>query len=122
DAEHGAYDISAAAHWCSTTCRRATWKAVAVRSPNSVTAVTATPATPIVSPQRRSGRAPLPVLPQTPVRPARQQPLPPPSRPPAPAGQQTRSRLPPRRQSHPTDRRSTRRLTSAPRLLNSSCL
>src|ERR1700724_607845 len=31
--------ISAAAHWCSTTCRRATWKAVAVRSPNSVTAV-----------------------------------------------------------------------------------
>ena len=34
-------DISAAAHWCSTTCRRATWKAVAVRSPNSVTAVTA---------------------------------------------------------------------------------
>src|SRR5689334_14848996 len=26
-------DISAAAHWCSTTCRRATWKAVAVRSP-----------------------------------------------------------------------------------------
>src|SRR6202030_834806 len=41
---------------------------------------------------------------------------------PAPAGQQTRSRLPPRRQRHPTDRRSTRRLTSAPRLLNSSCL
>src|SRR6202011_1074335 len=52
----------------------------------------------------------------------RQCPLPPPPRPPAPAGQQTRSRLPPRRQSHPTDRRSTRRLTSAPRLLNSSCL
>src|ERR1700751_5091980 len=33
--------ISAAAHWCSTMCRRATWKAVAVRSPSSVTAVTA---------------------------------------------------------------------------------
>jgi hypothetical protein len=30
-----------AARWCSTTCRRATWKAAAVRSPNSVTAVTA---------------------------------------------------------------------------------
>src|SRR5882672_621709 len=36
--------ISAAARWCSTTCRRATWKAVAVRSPNSVTAVTASAA------------------------------------------------------------------------------
>jgi len=33
--------ISAAAHWCSTTCRRATWKVVAVRSPNSATAETA---------------------------------------------------------------------------------
>src|SRR6266446_5613448 len=33
--------ISAAAHWCSTTCRRATWKAAAARSPNSATAATA---------------------------------------------------------------------------------
>src|SRR6266481_3702918 len=33
--------ISAAAHWCSTTYRRATWKGAAVRSPNSATAVTA---------------------------------------------------------------------------------
>src|SRR5580693_7193171 len=33
--------ISPAVRWCSTMCRRATWKAVAVRSPNSVTAVTA---------------------------------------------------------------------------------
>jgi hypothetical protein len=36
--------------------------------------------------------------------------------------QQARNRLPPRRQSHPTDRRSARRLTSASRLLNSFCL
>src|SRR5580704_6988054 len=33
--------ISPAVHWCSTMCRRATWKAAAVRSPNSATAVTA---------------------------------------------------------------------------------
>src|SRR6266446_249072 len=33
--------ISAAVRWCSTTCRRATWKGAAVRSPNSATAVTA---------------------------------------------------------------------------------
>jgi hypothetical protein len=30
-----------AVRWCSTTCRRATWKAAAARSPNSATAVTA---------------------------------------------------------------------------------
>src|SRR6516164_3791327 len=33
--------ISPAARWCSTTCRRAIWKAAAVRSPSSATAVTA---------------------------------------------------------------------------------
>ena len=33
--------ISPAVRWCSTTCRRATWKAAAVRSLNSATAVTA---------------------------------------------------------------------------------
>ena len=33
--------ISPAVRWCFTTYRRATWKAVAVRSPNSATAVTA---------------------------------------------------------------------------------
>jgi hypothetical protein len=38
------------------------------------------------------------------------------------AGQQARSRLPSRRQSHSTDRRSPRRLTFARRLLNSFCL
>jgi len=40
----------------------------------------------------------------------------------SPAEQQTRSRLPPRRQSHSTDRRSPRRLTFAQQLLNSFCL
>src|SRR5213596_3353347 len=29
--------ISPAVRWCSTTCRRATWKAAAARSPNSAT-------------------------------------------------------------------------------------
>ena len=33
--------ISPAVRWCFTTCRRATWKAAAARSPNSATAVTA---------------------------------------------------------------------------------
>ena len=33
--------ISPAVRWCSTTSRRATWKAAAVRSPNSATAATA---------------------------------------------------------------------------------
>src|SRR5580704_8103150 len=33
--------ISPAVRWCSTMCRRATWKAAAVRSPNSATAETA---------------------------------------------------------------------------------
>src|SRR5229473_1641318 len=32
---------SPAVRWCSTTCRRATWKATAARSPNSATVVTA---------------------------------------------------------------------------------
>src|SRR5229473_1863511 len=32
---------SPAVRWCSTTCRRATWKAAAARSPNSATVVTA---------------------------------------------------------------------------------
>jgi Acetyltransferase (GNAT) family len=39
-----------------------------------------------------------------------------------PFGQQARSRLPPRRQSHSTDRRSPCRLTFARQLLNSFCL
>src|ERR1700720_1147485 len=61
-------------------------------------------------PQRGSSCPALSVLPQTAVWPTRQQPLPPPPQPPAPAGQQARNRLPPRRQSHSTDRRSARRL------------
>src|SRR5262249_19052956 len=53
----------------------------------------------------------LPPLPQTPLPPPRHQPLPSPPRYHSPANEQTRSRLPPRRQRHSTNRRSPRRLT-----------
>src|SRR6516164_7710327 len=72
--------------------------------------------------KRRASGAPLSVLSQTPLRPPRQQPLSPPPQCPSPAGQQTRSRIPPRRQRHSTDRAPARRLTARTRLFDSSCL
>src|SRR5262252_3675129 len=61
---------------------------------------------------KRSPSSPaLPLFPQTPVRTSRQQPLPSPPRYHSPASEQTRSRLPPRRQRHSTNRRSPGRLT-----------
>src|SRR5215472_5830153 len=64
-------------------------------------------------PERRPSRAALSLLPQTALRSARQQPLPPPPRRQSPATQQIGNCLSPRRQSHPTHRRSACRLTFA---------
>src|SRR5215472_7023418 len=61
--------------------------------------------------KRGPSSAPLPLLPQTAVRTPRQQPLPSPPRYHPPASEQTRNRLPPRRQRHSTNRRSACRLT-----------
>src|SRR5262249_28257305 len=60
--------------------------------------------------KRRPSRAALSVLSQTALRTPRQQLLSPPARPRSPASQQTRSRLPPRRQSHSARSRPPRRL------------
>ena len=70
------------------------------------------PRTPTSHPKGRSGSPALPLLPQTALRPTRSQPLPSPPRRPPSAGQQARSRLSPRRHSHPTHRRSACCLTS----------
>ena len=73
-----------------------------------------------LSPKRRPGCAAVPLLPQKTLRSARTQPFPPPPRRPSSAAQQIGNRVSPRRQSHPTDRRSACRVTFAAttRLLN----